>query len=73
MDLATNQLLWLGKDYGNLIAKDWIRLDKPFEGTGVRAGVDKDGQAGTPWAGGSIESPQLLGPAGFALPESLRS
>lgn len=34
MDLATNRLLWLGKDYGNLIAKDWIKLDKPFEGAG---------------------------------------
>lgn len=33
VDLATNQLLWLGKDYGNLIAKDWVQLDKPFEGT----------------------------------------
>ncbi|KAM3823440.1 phospholipase D2 isoform 2-T3 [Vipera latastei] len=31
VDLATNRLLWLGKDYGNLIAKDWIKLDKPFE------------------------------------------
>ncbi|XP_025031025.1 phospholipase D2 [Python bivittatus] len=31
VDLATNQLLWLGKDYSNLIAKDWVRLDKPFE------------------------------------------
>ncbi|XP_070585330.1 phospholipase D2 isoform X4 [Erythrolamprus reginae] len=31
MDLATNQLLWLGKDYSNLIAKDWVQLDRPFE------------------------------------------
>ncbi|XP_053115451.1 phospholipase D2 isoform X2 [Hemicordylus capensis] len=30
-DLATNQRLWLGKDYSNLIAKDWVQLDKPFE------------------------------------------
>nr|XP_056719556.1 phospholipase D2 [Euleptes europaea] len=30
-DLAANQRLWLGKDYGNLIAKDWVQLDKPFE------------------------------------------
>ncbi|KAL7982913.1 hypothetical protein Chor_013519 [Crotalus horridus] len=59
LDLATNQLLWLGKDYGNLIAKDWIQLDKPFEGTGVRVGVDKDGQAGTPWAGGRYSLPNF--------------
>lgn len=71
IDLATNQLLWLGKDYGNLIAKDWVHLDKPFEGTGGGGGgTDKDGQAETPWGGGLIESSQLLGPAGFALPES---
>ncbi|XP_042327906.1 phospholipase D2 [Sceloporus undulatus] len=31
IDLATNQRLWLGKDYSNLIAKDWVQLDKPFE------------------------------------------
>ncbi|XP_061447126.1 phospholipase D2 isoform X2 [Rhineura floridana] len=31
LDLATNQHLWLGKDYSNLIAKDWVQLDKPFE------------------------------------------
>ncbi|XP_015283368.1 PREDICTED: phospholipase D2 [Gekko japonicus] len=30
-DLGTNQRLWLGKDYSNLIAKDWVQLDKPFE------------------------------------------
>ncbi|KAM4746916.1 phospholipase D2 [Rhinophrynus dorsalis] len=23
--------LWLGKDYSNLIFKDWVQLDKPFE------------------------------------------
>ncbi|XP_053219095.1 phospholipase D2 [Podarcis raffonei] len=31
VDLATNQRLWLGKDYSNLIAKDWVQLDRPFE------------------------------------------
>uniref|UniRef100_A0A670KE29 Phospholipase n=1 Tax=Podarcis muralis TaxID=64176 RepID=A0A670KE29_PODMU len=31
IDLATNQRLWLGKDYSNLIAKDWVQLDRPFE------------------------------------------
>ncbi|XP_034991718.1 phospholipase D2 [Zootoca vivipara] len=31
VDLASNQRLWLGKDYSNLIAKDWVQLDKPFE------------------------------------------
>ncbi|XP_077171610.1 phospholipase D2 isoform X2 [Paroedura picta] len=30
-DLASNQRLWLGKDYSNLIAKDWVQLEKPFE------------------------------------------
>uniref|UniRef100_A0A8D2LID4 phospholipase D n=1 Tax=Varanus komodoensis TaxID=61221 RepID=A0A8D2LID4_VARKO len=30
-ELAGNRLLWLGKDYSNLIAKDWVQLDKPFE------------------------------------------
>ncbi|XP_074839079.1 phospholipase D2 isoform X2 [Carettochelys insculpta] len=30
-DLATNQQLWLGKDYSNLICKDWVQLDRPFE------------------------------------------
>uniref|UniRef100_A0ABM5EJU0 Phospholipase n=1 Tax=Pogona vitticeps TaxID=103695 RepID=A0ABM5EJU0_9SAUR len=31
VNLATNQRLWLGKDYSNLIAKDWVQLDRPFE------------------------------------------
>uniref|UniRef100_K7F6G5 Phospholipase n=1 Tax=Pelodiscus sinensis TaxID=13735 RepID=K7F6G5_PELSI len=31
VDLATNQQLWLGKDYSNLISKDWVQLDRPFE------------------------------------------
>uniref|UniRef100_A0A8C8S5I9 Phospholipase n=1 Tax=Pelusios castaneus TaxID=367368 RepID=A0A8C8S5I9_9SAUR len=31
-DLAPNQQLWLGKDYSNLITKDWVQLDRPFEG-----------------------------------------
>ncbi|XP_029437631.1 phospholipase D2 isoform X2 [Rhinatrema bivittatum] len=29
--LEQNQQLWLGKDYSNLIFKDWVQLDKPFE------------------------------------------
>lgn len=33
-DLSQNQLFWLGKDYSNLIAKDWVQLDRPFEGEG---------------------------------------
>lgn len=32
-DLAENTTLWLGKDYSNFIRKDWVQLDKPFEGT----------------------------------------
>lgn len=31
-DLSHNQLFWLGKDYSNLITKDWVQLDRPFEG-----------------------------------------
>lgn len=32
-DLGENTKLWLGKDYSNFIRKDWVQLDKPFEGT----------------------------------------
>lgn len=32
-DLTGNSKLWLGKDYSNFIRKDWVQLDKPFEGT----------------------------------------
>lgn len=31
-DLTHNTKLWLGKDYNNFIQKDWVQLDKPFEG-----------------------------------------
>lgn len=31
--LIGNTKLWLGKDYSNFIRKDWVQLDKPFEGT----------------------------------------
>lgn len=31
-DLACNCKLWLGKDYSNFIRKDWVQLDRPFEG-----------------------------------------
>lgn len=31
-DLTENSKLWLGKDYSNFIRKDWVQLDKPFEG-----------------------------------------
>lgn len=30
--LTGNTKLWLGKDYSNFIRKDWVQLDKPFEG-----------------------------------------
>lgn len=33
VDLNTNDLFWLGKDYSNFIKKDWIQLDQPFQGT----------------------------------------
>lgn len=32
-DLTGNTKLWLGKDYNNFIKKDWVQLDRPFEGT----------------------------------------
>lgn len=31
-DLMGNSKLWLGKDYSNFIRKDWVQLDRPFEG-----------------------------------------
>ncbi|KAM8814375.1 phospholipase D2 isoform 2-T3 [Rhynchonycteris naso] len=30
-DISHNQFFWLGKDYSNLITKDWVQLDRPFE------------------------------------------
>ncbi|CAG5875226.1 unnamed protein product [Menidia menidia] len=30
-NLTGNTKLWLGKDYSNFIAKDWVQLDRPFE------------------------------------------
>lgn len=32
VDLTGNTKLWLGKDYSNFIRKDWVQLDRPFEG-----------------------------------------
>ncbi len=32
VDLTGNTKLWLGKDYSNFITKDWVQLDRPFEG-----------------------------------------
>lgn len=32
-NLTGNTKLWLGKDYSNFIRKDWVQLDRPFEGT----------------------------------------
>lgn len=31
-DLTGNTKLWLGKDYSNFIKRDWVQLDRPFEG-----------------------------------------
>ena len=31
-DLTGNTKLWIGKDYNNFIKKDWVQLDRPFEG-----------------------------------------
>lgn len=30
--MTGNTKLWLGKDYSNFIKKDWVQLDRPFEG-----------------------------------------
>ncbi|XP_074081518.1 phospholipase D2 isoform X2 [Macrotis lagotis] len=43
-DLSHNQLFWLGKDYSNLITKDWIQLDRPFEDF-----IDREMMARMPW------------------------
>lgn len=32
LDLMGNSKLWLGKDYSNFIRKDWVQLDRPFDG-----------------------------------------
>lgn len=36
-DLTENTKLWLGKDYSNFIRKDWVQLDKPFEGASSKS------------------------------------
>uniref|UniRef100_A0A452QLE9 Phospholipase n=1 Tax=Ursus americanus TaxID=9643 RepID=A0A452QLE9_URSAM len=43
-DLSQNQLFWLGKDYSNLIAKDWVQLDRPFEDF-----IDRETTPRMPW------------------------
>ncbi|XP_051851875.1 phospholipase D2 [Antechinus flavipes] len=43
-DLSHNQLFWLGKDYSNLITKDWVQLDRPFEDF-----IDREMMPRMPW------------------------
>ncbi|XP_042772156.1 phospholipase D2 isoform X2 [Panthera leo] len=43
-DLSQNQLFWLGKDYSNLITKDWVQLDRPFEDF-----IDRETTPRMPW------------------------
>ncbi|KAL1779001.1 phospholipase D2 [Sigmodon hispidus] len=43
-DLSHNQFFWLGKDYSNLIAKDWVQLDRPFEDF-----IDRETTPRMPW------------------------
>ncbi|XP_045383052.1 phospholipase D2 isoform X2 [Lemur catta] len=43
-DLSHNQFFWLGKDYSNLITKDWVQLDRPFEDF-----IDRDTTPRMPW------------------------
>uniref|UniRef100_A0A8C4MDI5 Phospholipase n=1 Tax=Equus asinus asinus TaxID=83772 RepID=A0A8C4MDI5_EQUAS len=42
--LSHNQLFWLGKDYSNLITKDWVQLDRPFEDF-----IDRETTPRMPW------------------------
>ncbi|XP_031210508.1 phospholipase D2 isoform X1 [Mastomys coucha] len=42
-DLSHNQF-WLGKDYSNLITKDWVHLDRPFEDF-----IDRETTPRMPW------------------------
>ncbi|XP_053861774.1 phospholipase D2 isoform X2 [Malaclemys terrapin pileata] len=44
VNLAANQQLWLGKDYSNLITKDWVQLDRPFEDF-----IDRSRMPRMPW------------------------
>ncbi|XP_049717555.1 phospholipase D2 isoform X4 [Elephas maximus indicus] len=43
-DLSHNQHFWLGKDYSNLITKDWVQLDRPFEDF-----IDRETTPRMPW------------------------
>ncbi|KAM9597175.1 phospholipase D2 isoform 1-T2 [Trichechus inunguis] len=43
-DLSHNQYFWLGKDYSNLITKDWVQLDRPFEDF-----IDRETTPRMPW------------------------
>ncbi|XP_020768692.2 phospholipase D2 isoform X2 [Odocoileus virginianus] len=43
-DLTHNQLFWLGKDYSNLITKDWVQLDRPFDDF-----IDRETMPRMPW------------------------
>ncbi|XP_028911138.1 phospholipase D2 [Ornithorhynchus anatinus] len=43
-DLSHNHLFWLGKDYSNLIAKDWVQLERPFEDF-----IDREKTPRMPW------------------------
>ncbi|XP_063124524.1 phospholipase D2 isoform X3 [Rattus norvegicus] len=44
-DLSHNHFFWLGKDYSNLITKDWVQLDRPFEEE-VRTGTQPEQEPG---------------------------
>ncbi|XP_004716185.1 phospholipase D2 isoform X1 [Echinops telfairi] len=43
-ELSHNQHFWLGKDYSNLITKDWVQLDRPFEDF-----IDRETTPRMPW------------------------
>ncbi|XP_059127045.1 phospholipase D2 [Peromyscus eremicus] len=43
-DLSHNRFFWLGKDYSNLITKDWVQLDRPFEDF-----IDRETTPRMPW------------------------
>lgn len=36
-ELQGNTRFWHGKDYCNFVYKDWIQLEKPFDGAAPRS------------------------------------
>ncbi|KAB0388825.1 hypothetical protein E2I00_016037 [Balaenoptera physalus] len=65
-DLSHNQLFWLGKDYSNLIAKDWVQLDRPFEDF-----IDRETTPRMPWRDvGNTKAKYKIPTYPYLLPKS---